>query len=89
MWVSELKNRNTNDDVKIREGGYNAEREDKLKELEKITGETVIRPEVPDYIAKNQKWSHSRQNTEETDNWWRRERKKWLKCSLWLKTLKQ
>ena len=46
MLVSEGKNRNTNDDVKIREGDIMAEREDKLKELEKITGETVIRPEV-------------------------------------------
>ena len=46
MWVREGKNRNTNDDVKIREGDIMAEREDKLKELEKITGETVIRPEV-------------------------------------------
>ena len=54
--------------------------------------ETVIRSEVPDYIAKNQKWSHSRQNTEETDNaseLMKERKKKWLKCSLWLKTLKQ
>ena len=54
--------------LKLERADIMAEREDKLKELEKITGETVIRPEVPDYIAKNQKWSHSRQNTEETDN---------------------
>ena len=53
--------------LKLERADIMAEREDKLKELEKITGETVIRPEVPDYIAKNQKWSHSRQNTEETD----------------------
>ena len=45
--------------LKLERADIMAEREDKLKELEKITGETVIRPEVPDYIAKNQKWSHS------------------------------
>ena len=41
--------------LKLERADIMAEREDKLKELEKITGETVIRPEVPDYIAKNQK----------------------------------
>ena len=30
------------------------EREDKIKELEKMTGQTVVRPPVPDYIAKDQ-----------------------------------
>ena len=30
------------------------EREDKIKELEKVTGQTVVRPPVPDYIAKDQ-----------------------------------
>ena len=39
--------------LKLERADIMAEREDKLKELEKITGETVIRPEVPDYIAKN------------------------------------
>ena len=71
--------------LKLERADIMAEREDKLKELEKITGETVIRPEVPDYIAKNQKWSHSRQNTEETDNaseLMKERKKKWLKCSL-------
>ena len=38
--------------LKLERADIMAEREDKLKELEKITGETVIRPEVPDYIAK-------------------------------------
>ena len=37
--------------LKLERADIMAEREDKLKELEKITGETVIRP-VPDYIAK-------------------------------------
>ena len=46
--------------LKLERADIMAEREDKLKELEKITGETVIRPEVPDYIAKNQNFSHSR-----------------------------
>ena len=30
------------------------ERDDKIKQLEKMTGQTVVRPEVPDYIAKEQ-----------------------------------
>lgn len=38
--------------LKLERADIMAEREDKLKELEKITGETVIRSEVPDYIAK-------------------------------------
>ena len=32
--------------LKLERADIMAEREDKLKELEKITGETVIRPEV-------------------------------------------
>ena len=39
--------------LKLERADIMAEREDKLKELEKITGETVIRSEMPDYIAKN------------------------------------
>ena len=30
------------------------ERDEKIKQLEKMTGQTVVRPEVPDYIAKEQ-----------------------------------
>ena len=63
--------------LKLERADIMAEREDKLKELEKITGETVIRPEVP--------ITHSRQNTEETDNaseLMKERKKKWLKCSL-------
>ena len=44
--------------LKLERADIMAEREDKIKELEKITGETVIRPEVPDNIAKNQNCPH-------------------------------
>ena len=30
------------------------ERDEKIKQLEQMTGQTVVRPEVPDYIAKEQ-----------------------------------
>lgn len=78
--------------LKLERADIMAEREDKLKELEKITGETVIRPEVPDYIAKNQNFSHSRQNTEETDNtseMMKERKKKMVKMFIVIKDIKK
>ena len=48
------------------------ERDEKIKQLEKMTGQTIVRPPVPDYIAKDQsnfpQKEEQQQNEEEKDD---------------------